>query len=200
VVPTVSQDVQEPESEQSTEVAVPESPAPPSEVDPLDEFGIAIPSDAPVVPATRTLDIGGTLAFTLDVARIDRAERFYHDLFEMDIVCRAWRQDDESWDVTTEQIDWPGVLINGYYPELVVLRRPDWTLVLHGMGRGQVLKSPKVGDAEVPVSPDAMRRLRARILIKSYTVVEDTPDRFAFRDPFAVVWTLVTDESLSTRS
>src|SRR5699024_2295953 len=136
--------------------------------DPLIEFGIAIPQDAPVVPAKQTLALGGTVSFVLDVARIDRAERFYHELFEMDIVCRAWRQDDGSWEVTTEQIDWPKWLIYGHYPELVVLQRPGWTLVLHGMGRGEVLKTPKIGDAEVPVSPETMRRLRARILIKSY--------------------------------
>jgi hypothetical protein len=197
VVRIVSGDVQEPDSEQTAEVAVPEVPDVPSRIDPLTEFDISIPSDAPVLLAEKKLSIGGSVSFALDVARIDRAEQFYHDLFELDVMCRAWRRDDGSWDTTTEAIDWPRALINGYYPELVVLQRPGWTLVLHGMGRGQVLKAPKIGDAEVPVSPDAMRRLRAKLLIKSYTVVHDSPDQFAFRDPFAMVWTLVRDESLS---
>jgi hypothetical protein len=197
MVRIVSEDVQDPNSEQTTEVAVPETPVAPSELDPLAEFGITIPSGAPVISAEKTMEIGGTVSFALDVARIDRAERFYNDLFEMDVMCRAWRRDDGTWDVTTEEIDWPRHLINGYYPELVVLQRPGWTLVLHGMGRGQVLKPPKLGDAEVPVSPETMRRLRAKILIKSYTVVHDSPDQFSFRDPYAVVWTLVRDDSLS---
>lgn len=200
MVRPVSQDVQEPESEKTAEMATPVTQPAQAPVDPLAEFGITIPSSAPIMPAERTLDIGGTVSFGLDVARIDRAERFYHELFEMDIVCRAWRQDDGSWSVSTEPVDWPAVLIHGYYPELVVLQRPGWTLVLHGMGRGQVLKSPKVGDAEAPASLESFRKLRAKILIRAYTVVEDRPDRFAFRDPFAVVWTLVPDESLSTRS
>lgn len=196
----VSQDVRGPESDQSTDVAVPESAELQGVVDPLADYGITLPSDAPVLAADRTLDIGGSVSFTLDVARIDRAEKFYHDLFEMDIVCRAWRRDDGTWDATTESVDWPKLLINGYYPELVVLQRPGWTLVLHGIGRGEVLTSPKIGDATVPVSPATMRRLRAKVLIKSYTVVQDVPDSFAFRDPYAIVWTIVPDDSLSTRS
>jgi hypothetical protein len=70
--------------------------------------------------------------------------------------------------------------------------------MLHGMGRGQVLTASKLGDAEVPVSPAAMRTLRAKVLMKSYTVVTDEPDRFAFRDPYAMVWTLIRNDSLSS--
>lgn len=198
MVRIVSQDVKEPESGQSTDVAVTGTEPAQAPVDPLAEFGVSIPSGAPIIPAERTLDIGGSVSFGLDVARIDRAEAFYHDLFEMDVVCRAWRQDDGSWDVSTEPVDWPAVLIHGYYPELVVLQRPEWTLVLHGMGRGAVLKSPKIGDAEIPVSPKTLRKLRAKILIKAYTVVQDLPDSFSFRDPYAVVWTLISDESLAS--
>lgn len=197
-VENVSQDLERPEADESTEIAVPEEDAVAVEHDPLAEFGIAIPDDTPVLPAERTLEFGGTVNFVLDVARIDRAEAFYHDLFELDVVCRAWRNDDGFWEVTTEEIDWASLLIDGDYPELVVLRRPGWTIVLHGMGRGQILKSPKIGDAEVPVPIETLRRIRARVLIKAYTVVEDRPERFAFRDPYAVVWTLVLDDTAST--
>lgn len=195
----VNQDVEQPDTDQPTDIALPDEEGLEPEENPLAEFGIAIPDDAPIVPATRTLEFGGSVRFVLDVARIDRAERFYHDLFEMDIVCRAWRQGDGSWEVTTEEVDWPSLLIYGDYPELVVLQRPGWTIVLHGMGRGQILKSPKVGDAIVPVPRDTLRRLRAKVLIKAYTVVDDKPDQFSFRDPYAVVWTLVLNESDSTR-
>jgi hypothetical protein len=193
----VSQDLREPEADQSNDIEVHDDTSAATAVDPLAEFGIAIPASAPIASASRTLDIAGTVNFTLDVARIDRAEQFYHELFEMDIVCRAWRQDDGTWEASSEPVDWPTVLMNGYYPELVVLQRPGWMLILHGMGRGQVLKSPKIGDAFVPVSLETLRKLRAKILIKSYTVVQDEPESFAFRDPYAVVWTLVPDESLS---
>lgn len=195
----MTQDVEQPEAEQATDIAVPDDDAVPAEENPLAEFGIAIPDSAPVLPATRTLEFAGSVRFVLDVARIDRAEHFYHDLFEMDVVCRAWRQDDDSWKVTTEEIDWPSLLIYGEYPELVVMQRPGWTIVLHGMGRGQILKSPKVGDAIVPVPLQTLRKIRARVLIKAYTVVEDRPERFAFRDPYAVVWTLVLDDSSSAQ-
>ena len=195
MVRIVSQDMQD--QDQTNQVAVPDETSSVAMVDPLAEFGITIPSTSPVMPAERTLEIAGAVSFTIDVARIDRAEKFYHELFQMDVICRAWRHDDGSWEVTTEDVDWPRLLINGYYPELVVLQRPGWTIVLHGMGRGQVLKAPKIGDALVPVSPETLRKLRAKILIKSYTVVQDEPESFAFRDPFAVVWTLVPDESLS---
>lgn len=195
----VNQDVEQPDTDQPTDIALPDEEGLSSEENPLAEFGIAIPDSAPILPATRTLEFGGSVRFVLDVARIDRAEHFYHDLFEMDVVCRAWRQDDGSWDVTTEEIDWASLLIYGDYPELVVLQRPGWTIILHGMGRGQILKSPKVGDAIVPVPRETLRRLRAKVLIKAYTVVEDQPDRFAFRDPYAVVWTLTLQESDATR-
>jgi hypothetical protein len=196
---TVSQDVEQREIDERTGLAVPEEPAVVETPDPLRAFGIQIPPDAPIIPATRTLDIGGQVTFTLDVAYINRAEAFYHNLFEMDVVCRAWRRNNH-WEVTTEEIDWNAQMLYGEYPELVVLQRPGWAIVLHAIGRGAILTSPKLGDAEVPVSPATMRRMRARILMKSYTVVHDSPGVFSFRDPFAVVWTLVVDESLSESS
>ena len=199
MVPDVSEESREPDAEETAEMAVPEVPSAPAALDPLAEFGIEIPPGAPVIPADRTLEIGGSVSFVLDVASISKAERFYHELFEMDVVCRAWRLDDGSWDATTEAIDWDAHLIDGYYPELVVLERPGWRMVLHGMGRGAVLPVPKLGDMEVPVSPETLRQLRAKILIKAYTVVQDEPDSFAFRDPYAIVWTLVPDPSLSPR-
>jgi catechol 2,3-dioxygenase-like lactoylglutathione lyase family enzyme len=192
----LSEEAQQPATADASDIAIPEEIVP-AALDPLAQFNIEIPSSAPVIPANRSLDIGGSVALVLDVAYIDRAEAFYHDVFEMDVVCRAWRQDDGSWVATTEPINWGACMLDGYYPELVVLERPGWRMVLHGMGRGQVLTSPKAGDVRVPLSPAAMRRLRARLLMRSYTVVHDEPDSFAFRDPFAIVWTLVSDESLT---
>lgn len=192
----MSQDPDQRQNDEPSDVAIQDDRTAVGVQDPLERFGIQIPADAPMIPAERTLELGGDVSFTIDVAYINRAEAFYHDLFELDIVCRAWRRNNH-WEATTEEIDWGRQMLYGEYPELVVLQRPGWTLVVRAIGRGGISTSPKLGDAEVPVSPAAMRRLRARILMKSYTVVHDSQEMFSFRDPFAVVWTLVVDESLA---
>jgi hypothetical protein len=191
----VSQDVDQQETSDATDVAISEETQEVALPDPLADFGLTIPDDAPVIPAVRTLEIGGAVRFTLDVSYINKAEAFYHDFFEMDVVFRAWDRDGKL-KVTTEEIDWPALMLWGEYPALSCLQRPEWTILLRSIGRGQVMTSPKLGDAEVPVSRKTLRRLRARALVKGYTVVVDEPDVFGFRDPFAVVWRLVADDSL----
>jgi hypothetical protein len=161
--------------------------------DPLEPYGLTVPSEGPVLPAPRTLDIFGGDAITLLVAYINRAETFYHELFEMDVVLRAWRRDDR-WEPVTGEFAWEPAMIHGEYPELSFLRRDDWSLLLRAVGRGTVFRAPMARELSVPVSASTLRRLRARVLIKGYTVMRDEPGEFAFRDPYRIVWRLVPAE------
>jgi hypothetical protein len=195
----VSQDAEQREYDETTGLAVPEREPVAEPPDLLDQFGLQVPSDAPIMPAPRTLELGGSVNFLLEVSYINRAEEFYHRMFEMDVMFRAWRRN-RHWEASTDEIDWPSRMIYGDYPELVCLKRDNWTIVLAAVGRGYNFDTPKAADAAVSVSPASLRRLRARALMKGYTVLEDTADSFSFRDPFRVVWRLVADESLAPSS
>jgi hypothetical protein len=173
------------EAEDDTSVAFP---------DPLAPYGLTVPDDGPVLPAERTLEMFGGESVVLQVAYINRAEAFYHDLFEMDVVLRAWRRG-HDWETVTGEFAWEPAMIHGEFPAMSYLRRDDWSLVLESAGRGMVFRSAVAHEALVPVSPETLRRLRARVLIAGYTVLRDQPDEFAFRDPFRIVWRITAVES-----
>lgn len=159
----------------------------------LEQYGLD-PDTQPVIPAERTLEYSSSDQFRLWVSRIDKAERFYHQYLEMDVVFRAWRTSD-GWEQTTEPVDWDQMMMDGSFPELVYLRRDNMSVILISAGRMNIFDEPVSYRATLSFDPVSLRRIRAKLLMRGYTVVADTPEMFAFRDPYRVIWHLYRADS-----
>lgn len=152
-------------------------------------YGLAIPAQTTIIEAEHTLELQAFDHVALRVADIRRAEDFYHEFLEMDVIARARRTGD-GWNVMPADFDWTEGLRTGFYPELVVLRNGPISLFLLNAGRGAVMNEPRLAHIGLRVSSETLSTLRGIVLIRSYPVVEDDVHAFRFRDPYGMTWHL----------
>ena len=152
-------------------------------------YGLAVPANSMISAADHTLELEAFDHIALRVADIRRAEEFYHEFLEMDVVTRA-RRSGSDWQIMPHDFDWIDGLRTGYYPELVILRNGPISLFLINAGRGSVMNEPRLAHIGLRVSSKTLAALRGIVLIRSFPVVEDNVHGFRFRDPYGITWHL----------
>jgi catechol 2,3-dioxygenase-like lactoylglutathione lyase family enzyme len=157
-------------------------------------YGLSLSSGTAVQLAEHTLAFQAFDHLALRVADIRRAEAFYHEFFEMDVLQRARRVNDQ-WERMPNDFNWGEGLRTGYYPDVVVLRNGPITLLLENAGRGAVMVEPRLGHIGLRVTAETLATLRAVVLVRSFAVSQDDPHAFRFIDPYGIVWHL-TDEGV----
>ena len=154
-------------------------------------YGVTLSSSMAVLHPERTLEFLGFDHLAIRVADVRRAESFYHEFFERDVVLRARRFED-NWEVMPSTFDYTEGLTSGYYPEVVQLRNGALALVLINAGRGAVLAEPRLGHVGLRVPPDTLTALRGIALVRNFAVEEDARTAFRFTDPYGITWHLTT--------
>ena len=152
-------------------------------------YGLVIPRETAIIKAEHSLEIQAIDHIALRVASIQRAEAFYHEFLEMDVVARARRSGDD-WEIMPIDFDWTVGLNTGFYPEMVVLRNGPINLLLLNAGHGAVMNEPRLAHIGLRVSSETLGFLRGTVLIRSYPVVQDDLHAFRFRDPYGITWHL----------
>ena len=151
-------------------------------------------SDGPaLVSADRPITMERIDHVALRVPDLSRAERFYHSFFGMDVVYRAYREEDR-WEQVDETFDWSASINEGPFPEIVRLENGPVAIVLIDVGMAQPIYENRVDHLSVVVSPEVLAQIRGKALFQSFTVREDGQRAFQFVDPFGLVWQLMTDE------
>lgn len=153
-------------------------------------YGGRAASSVALVPAPTEVTLGPIDHIALKVRDIARAERFYQSFFGMNVMYRAYRED-ERWLFLEDDFSWEASISTGVKPEIVRLENGPVALVLINVGIGFTLHENRVGYVSVSVPQTTLNDLRGQALFSSYTVQEDTPHSFRFVDPFGLVWQLV---------
>lgn len=155
----------------------------------LQPYGLNVATDEPLIRAERSLVIEAVDHIAIRVANIRRAETFYHEFFQMDVVLRARRTDD-GWEKLPADYDWEAGLRQGVYVDMVYLQHPPLSLVLLGAGRGAIFQEPRLDHISLRLSPGSLMTIRAQALVRSFSTIRDEPHSFMFRDPFGITWHL----------
>lgn len=151
-------------------------------------------SDGPaLISAESTIKLDGFDHVALRVSDLARAERFYHNFFGMDIVYRAYREDDR-WEQLDETFDWSEAVHTGQKPEIVRMENGPVALVLIDVGLAQPIYENRIDHVSVVVSPEVLAEIRGRALFYSFTVREEGQRAFSFVDPFGLVWQLIAEQ------
>lgn len=159
----------------------------------LRPYDLEISTDDLVLQAEKTLELRAWDHLALRVVNMRKAEAFYHELFQMDVLLRA-RRLGERWERLPADLDWDEAIRTGEYPDLTLLRHGPISLVLLNAGRGAVLFDPRLDHLSLRVSPGTLATLRATVLVRSFAVTRDEPCSFQFRDPFGITWHLTDDD------
>lgn len=153
-------------------------------------YGGRMTDGSVLVPATSEITLSGIDHIALRVRDIASAERFYRRFFAMNVIYRAYLEDDR-WEQVDENYDWEEGLHTGIRPEIVRLENGPVALVLLDIGGGKILHENRIGHFSVQAPAETMSEIRGRALFHSFTIQEDTPVAFRFVDPYGMVWQIV---------
>src|SRR5690606_35495193 len=138
----------------------------------LQPYALSPAPEGPVSQAERSLVIEAIDHLAIRVANIRKAEEFYRDFFQMDVVLRAHRENG-NWVRLPSDYDWEEGLRQGVYVDLVYLSHPPLSLVLREAGRGAIFTEPRLDHVSLRVSPGTLLTIRAQALIRSFPVTDD---------------------------
>jgi catechol 2,3-dioxygenase-like lactoylglutathione lyase family enzyme len=124
---------------------------------------------------------------SLRVSDLRAAERYYCDLFELQV---AWRdRDGQSMFASWEDID-----ASGGTPAVILLWSGKLRLALgHSDGEEVPANRQRLGHVGIQVTEAQLRRIRERVLAAGLEVIASRDDElFDFRDRYGVEWELDT--------
>lgn len=156
-------------------------------------YGGSMTDVTTLAPAARKVELGSLDHIGLKVRDIARAERFYQTFFGMEIVYRAYREDDR-WVQLDESFDWSESIHTGIAPEVVRMENDPIALSLIDVGAGRILYENRIDHLSLRVPRATFNMLRGEALFHSFTVFEDIINAFRFVDPFGVVWQLIAED------
>lgn len=130
----------------------------------------------------------GVTHISVSVADLRAAERYYRDLFDLQL---AWR-DTEDGTITEES--WEQLETRGGKPIVSLLWRDDFRLALEREREARARAGGQiVGHIGLQVSVSQLRVVRDRALAQGLEVIAAREDElFDFRDRFGVEWELDT--------
>jgi catechol 2,3-dioxygenase-like lactoylglutathione lyase family enzyme len=129
----------------------------------------------------------------LFVPDLQEAERFYKDLFEMELIGREIEKDDGLWCTLPFDKGWEDVKTAGVVLDMTALRKGDFVLALFRGTKspGQVFAiGLSTGIEDIEAIHD---RLQTDIEIEVYQ-----PDRLEFVDPYCITWQIAVEPIFRT--
>lgn len=123
------------------------------------------------------------------------AERFYAELFDLEVSWREPVPDGAPFDLPWEALDAAGIA-----PEISLLHRGAFRLAIVPATPGETGNSP-IDHVGLQVSVEQLRRVRDRAIQQGFKVVADREEElFDFVDPFGVEWELDVRSFANPRS
>jgi catechol 2,3-dioxygenase-like lactoylglutathione lyase family enzyme len=129
----------------------------------------------------------------LVVPDLQKAERFYQDLFEMELIGREIEKEDGLGYTLPFDKGWEEVKAAGVVLDMTALRKGKFVLALFRGAKppGQVFViGLSTGKEEIKAIHD---RLHADIKIEVYQ-----PDRLEFIDPYSITWQIAVEPTFRT--
>jgi hypothetical protein len=151
---------------------------------------------ADLLGAEEELTVRGTTYAVIQLNDLPVAERVYHDLFGLDIRQRMRQDPDGAWQEQGTGYDHDTAAQEGTESDIAFLSNGALNVALMRAGRAARLDYNEVrGELSIRVNPETANRIRAMVLMRSYTMLTSTGPAFGFRDPFGVVWNVHPTEA-----
>jgi len=121
----------------------------------------------------------------LDMAK---AERFYEQFLNMQIVGRARRGQGNVLQPVEGEYRWDQAVLDGSEADVTFLQNGPVTLALERAGRGARLYENSLSHISVAVDPVTFATLRGEALARPLTILGSSETSFVFHDPFGIAW------------
>lgn len=149
--------------------------------------------DVDMIDTEDTLTVGGTDYAVIPVLEMAPAERFYGEVFGLQLVQRVRRDNAGGWEEVDHAYIHERAVRDNAEADIAFLKNATLGLALRRVGRAARLDYARIESAVgITVDPSTAARIKAMVLMRGYTLLASARDMFEFRDPFGVVWSVQT--------
>jgi hypothetical protein len=142
-----------------------------------------------LIEAEDELIVNGRTFAVVQVNDLPPAERFYNELLQLQIHQRMRQDEDGVWTELAPSYDPMTAAQTGEVADVVFMVNEPLHLALVRAGRSARLDYARVHNAiEINTTPEGADRIKALVLMRSYTLLSSAGPTFSFRDPYGVVW------------
>ena len=153
----------------------------------LDSSWVA-PGAVAVREPERTVRFRALNHIAVQVADLAKAEQFYSDFFDMELLGRTRRGEGGAYEPIVDGYRRDEALTTATQADVSFLGSGPITLALHRAGRGARMERGIVDHLSVAVDAITFTNLKGEVLMRPLTVLRSSDAAFAFRDHFGLVW------------
>lgn len=124
----------------------------------------------------------------INVTELDKAERFYAELFGLEVVARTKSDDMGAYRLLSSDYNAIDAVMTNEMADDSFLRNGALLIALHRVGRGARIERTLIDRVSIRVDAGTFSRLRGQILMRNYENLGGGQTYFAFRDPYGVPW------------
>jgi catechol 2,3-dioxygenase-like lactoylglutathione lyase family enzyme len=124
----------------------------------------------------------------INVTDLPKAERFYNELFGLEVVARTKSDEMGSYRLLSPDYDPVTAVMTNEIADDSFLRNGALLIALHRVPRGMRVERTLVDRVSIRVDAETYNRLRGLVLMRNYENLGGGQTYFAFRDPYGVPW------------
>ncbi|HWK80062.1 MAG TPA: VOC family protein [Thermomicrobiales bacterium] len=130
------------------------------------------------------------------VADLATPEHLYHDVLGLELLGRIRIEQDGTRTYLDHDYDHQTAAQDASEATLAFMTSGPLQIVLQRVGRARPLDaSAVVNEFVLAVDAAKGRRIKAQVLMRGYSLLGEDANGFAFRDPFGVVWNVVSADA-----
>ncbi|MGC4107318.1 MAG: hypothetical protein QM753_13425 [Thermomicrobiales bacterium] len=168
------------------------------------DAAVSVASEAVVSPIARAQTVlsegsmfeQGARYDVIRVADLATPEHLYHEVLGLGIIGRIRIEQDGTRTYLTDDYDHQVAAQDASEATLAFMTNGPLQVVLQRVGRARPLDaSAVVNEFVLAVEARKARWIKAQVLMRGYTLLGEDANGFAFRDPFGVVWNVVSADA-----
>jgi catechol 2,3-dioxygenase-like lactoylglutathione lyase family enzyme len=153
----------------------------------LDPYSI-VPGAVAVREPERVVRFRDLNHVAVHIADLAKAERFYADFLGMELLGRARRADQGTFQAINGDYRWDEAVRTGTEADVSFMANGPITLALHRVGRGARLERGIIDHLSIAVDAATFTTLKGEVLMRPLTILRAADTSFTFRDPFGITW------------
>jgi catechol 2,3-dioxygenase-like lactoylglutathione lyase family enzyme len=161
---------------------------PPVGTEPGTAQALAVTPVREIAEDERLLRVREVNHIALRVQDLAKAERFYTEFLDMELLGRARGGADGLLQALDGSYSWEEARRTGNEADVSYLRNGPLTLALHRLGRGARLERSLLDHVSIRLDATAFTELKGQVLVRSFELLATADTAFMFRDPFGFVW------------
>ncbi len=124
----------------------------------------------------------------INVTELDKAERFYQELFGLEVVARTKSDELGAYRLLSPDYNAIDAVMTNEIADDSFLRNGALLIALHRVGRGARIERTLIDRVSIRVDAETYNQLRGQVLMRNYENLGGGQTYFAFRDPYGVPW------------